>query len=159
MSSTNHVHLLISADHAEAAGALVKAFWDSATCSALIGCTSPQRYLVGRRRFRSCPIQEEAYLLACQRYIELNPVRAAMVAHPGEYRWSSYRANGQGEENALLRPHALYDGLGLDAARRVQAAYRELFVTSWSRAWWMKFAGPPTGNFVLGNGTVRRTWR
>lgn len=27
-------------------------------------------------RFRSCPIQEEAYLLACQRYIELNPVRA-----------------------------------------------------------------------------------
>jgi putative transposase len=40
-------------------------------------------------RYRSCPTQEETYLLACQRYIELNPVRADMVAHPAEYRWSS----------------------------------------------------------------------
>jgi hypothetical protein len=37
------------------------------------------------------PHAGENYLLACQRYIELNPVRAAMVAHPAEYRWSSYR--------------------------------------------------------------------
>ncbi|MCK9386850.1 MAG: hypothetical protein M0Q22_00450 [Sulfuritalea sp.] len=65
-------------------------------------------------------------MLACQRYIELNPVRAGMVEHPGEYHWSSYRANGQGEDNALIRSHALYEALGLDAASR-QAAYRELF--------------------------------
>jgi putative transposase len=37
------------------------------------------------------------------RYIELNPVRAGMVAHPGEYRWSSYRANAQGEAAPRLR--------------------------------------------------------
>ena len=75
-------------------------------------------------RFRSCLTQEETYLLACQRYIELNPVRADMVAHPAEYRWSSYRANAQGEADALLKSHPLYDALGTGAASR-QAAYRE----------------------------------
>jgi hypothetical protein len=59
-------------------------------------------------RFRSFPTQEEQYLLACQRYIELNPVRAGMVEHPADYRWSSYRANAQGEADALIAPHALY---------------------------------------------------
>jgi putative transposase len=108
---TNHVHLLVSADRPEAPGALMKALG--------------QRYVqyvnrVYRRsgtlwegRFRSCPIQEEIYLLACQRYIELNPVRAGMVNHPGEYRWSSYRANGQGEHDVLVRPHSLYEALGV----------------------------------------------
>ena len=48
-------------------------------------------------------MQEEGYLLECHRYIELNPVRAAMVEHPGMYRWSSYRANAQGEASAFLR--------------------------------------------------------
>jgi len=71
-------------------------------------------------------LQEETYLLACQRYIELNPVRATMVAHPAEYRWSSYRANAQGEADALIRPHVLYEALGKDPVDR-RMAYRELF--------------------------------
>jgi putative transposase len=41
-------------------------------------------------RYRSCLVQGDEYLLGCQRYIELNPVRAGMVEHPAEYRWSSY---------------------------------------------------------------------
>jgi hypothetical protein len=88
-------------------------------------------------RFRSCLTQEETYLLACQRYIELNPVRADMAAHPAEYRWSSYRANAQGEEDALVRPHPLYEALGgtRQAARRHTAS---CFVMNWSPAWWMK---------------------
>ena len=36
-------------------------------------------------------MQAQAYLLQCYRYIELNPVRAGMVAHPRDYQWSSYR--------------------------------------------------------------------
>jgi putative transposase len=47
-------------------------------------------------RYRSCPTPSEDYLLACQRHIELNPVRAGRVEHLAEYRWSSYRANAQG---------------------------------------------------------------
>ena len=36
-------------------------------------------------RFRSCLTQSEDYVLACHRYIELNPVRANMVPHPRAY--------------------------------------------------------------------------
>ena len=36
------------------------------------------------------------------RYIELNPVRAAMVASPEAYRWSSYRRHALGEGDAWL---------------------------------------------------------
>jgi hypothetical protein len=63
-------------------------------------------------RYKSSVVQAESYLLACMRYIELNPVRAAMVVDPGGYRWSSYRANGLGQPDARLTPHPLY--LGLD---------------------------------------------
>ena len=77
-------------------------------------------------RFRSCLVQEDRYLLLCQRYIELNPVRATMADHPGEYRWSSYPVNAQGKPSAVITPHGIYDALGSDAAAR-QAAYRELF--------------------------------
>ncbi len=41
-------------------------------------------------RFRSCLVDAESYPLACQRYIELNPVRAQMVAHPGDYKLLGY---------------------------------------------------------------------
>jgi putative transposase len=60
------------------------------------------------------------------RYIELNPVRAAMVIDPGDYRWSSYRANGLAQFDARLTPHSLYLGLDADAALR-REAYRALF--------------------------------
>ena len=60
------------------------------------------------------------------RYIELNPVRARVVAQPGEYRWSSFRANALGQDDALITPHPLYYALGRSAALR-QAAYRALF--------------------------------
>ena len=64
--------------------------------------------------------------MTCYRYIELNPVRARMVAAPGDYPWSSYRTNASGMANPLVTPHELYLSLGPDdEARRV--AYRELF--------------------------------
>lgn len=60
------------------------------------------------------------------RYIELNPVRAAMVADPAAYRWSSYRANGLGQSDTRLTPHPRYLGLDADAAKR-RDVYRSLF--------------------------------
>jgi putative transposase len=63
-------------------------------------------------RYKSSVVQAESYLLACMRYIELNPVRAAMVADPGGYRWSSYRTNGLTLPDARLTPHPIY--LALD---------------------------------------------
>jgi putative transposase len=77
-------------------------------------------------RYKSSVVQEESYLLACMRYIELNPVRAAMVVDPGGYRLSSYRANGLAQPDARLTPHPLYLGLDTEPASR-RHAYRALF--------------------------------
>ena len=62
----------------------------------------------------------------CQRYIELNPVRAGMVERPEDYRWSSYHANGLGKSIRLWTPHSCYTCLGASTAERAQA-YRDLF--------------------------------
>jgi putative transposase len=77
-------------------------------------------------RYKASLVDSEAYALTCYRYIELNPVRAAMVGHPAEYPWSSYRGNALGENDALLAPHPLFLALGGSADGR-QAAYRALF--------------------------------
>jgi putative transposase len=77
-------------------------------------------------RYKSSLVHADTYLLACQRYIELNPVRAGMVDDPVHYRWSSYRVHALGQANDWLAPHELYLALGKEPKPR-QAAYRTLF--------------------------------
>jgi putative transposase len=76
-------------------------------------------------RHRQIPITDERYWLTCLRYIEQNPVRAQMVAHPGDYKWSSFRANGLGESVPWLTPHPVYLALGSTPEER-QIAYRAI---------------------------------
>jgi putative transposase len=70
-------------------------------------------------------IDSECYLLACYRYVELNPVRAGMTTSPGEYPWSSYAHNAWGQQHPLITPHQEYLNWGSNPAAR-QTAYREL---------------------------------
>ena len=63
-------------------------------------------------RFKSSLIQTEPYFLACMAYIDLNPVRAGMVAQPGEYEWSSYAYHTGQRQEPWLTPHPLYWELG-----------------------------------------------
>jgi putative transposase len=77
-------------------------------------------------RFRSSVVQTQRYLLACQRYIELNPVRAGMVRDPADYTWSSYRAHAFGKAAKLWQPHPEYLALG-DTGTSRMLAYRKLF--------------------------------
>jgi putative transposase len=77
-------------------------------------------------RYKACVIDSDAWLLTCMRYIEMNPVRAGMVLHPGEYRWSSYRVNAYGKDAPVLKPHELYLALGTTRDERL-FAYQELF--------------------------------
>jgi putative transposase len=60
------------------------------------------------------------------RYIELNPLRAQMVAHPADYAWSSYLHNAEGKTDPAIIAHPLYTLLGNDQATRCHA-YRALF--------------------------------
>jgi REP-associated tyrosine transposase len=77
-------------------------------------------------RFKSSLVQEEVYLLQCQRYIELNPVRAGMVEDPAEYVWSSYQCHALGKAVKMSTPHEQYIVLGSTDLHR-QTAYRALF--------------------------------
>jgi len=61
----------------------------------------------------------------CHRYIELNPLRAAMVANPRQYRWSSHRALDYGDVDPLVHPHPAHVALATDLATR-QRLYREM---------------------------------
>ena len=74
-------------------------------------------------RFKSCPVDSNSYFLNCQRYIELNPIRANMVEAPWLYKWSSYAFNASGRPSELLTPHPTYLRLGANEESRL-AAYR-----------------------------------
>ena len=108
----NHVHLLLTSSTTGGAGAMMKRLGQRYV--QYVNRTYRRSGTLWEGRFRSCLTQEESYVLGCYRYIELNPVRAGMVEHPGECRWSSYRANAQGETCSALRPHDCYRALGAD---------------------------------------------
>ncbi len=145
---TNHVHLFASAEKADAFSAMMKALGQRYV--QYINRTYSRSGTLWEGRFRSCLIQAEAYLLTCQRYIELNPVRAGMVVNPGEYYWSSYGINGQGKQNTLIQPHPLYQALGTDAASR-QAIYRGLFQQHLEPSLVDEIRHATNGNFSLSN--------
>jgi putative transposase len=121
---TNHVHLLITPIQAEAVPRLIIAL--GRRYVQYINTRYRRTGTLWDSRYKSSLIQAETYLLSCQRYIELNPVRAAMVDDPAHYRWTSYRHNALGQANPYLTPHPLYLALGRDDKAR-QAAYRDLF--------------------------------
>lgn len=77
------------------------------------------------RHYKASLVQPERYLLDCYRFIELNPVRAALAKHPANYRWSSHVRHALGVADALITEHPQYRKLGADAGERHQA-YREL---------------------------------
>ena len=79
-------------------------------------------------RFRSSIVESECYLLACSRYIELNPVRAGLVGKPVEYRWSSMGHHAGLRVDPLITEHPLVWALGNTPFER-QAAYQRLFET------------------------------
>jgi len=72
-------------------------------------------------RFRSCLVGEREYLLNCYRYIEMNPVRAGMVATPAAWRWSSHRCNALAETDTRVTPHPDYLELGETPETRLRA--------------------------------------
>jgi len=72
-------------------------------------------------RYRSTLIQAERYLLACMVYIDLNPVRAGMVADAAEYPWSSHQHYVGRRNDKVVTPHPLYWALGNTPFAREQA--------------------------------------
>ena len=144
---SNHVHLLLTPERADSVALLMKNLGQRYVQH--VNRSHRRTGTLWEGRFRSCLTQTETYLLTCHRYIELNPVRAGMVVHPQDYRWSSYRCNALGEANTLITPHDEYRRLGRTPAER-QSAYRGLFRGHISEAHLKEIRDATHGNFVLG---------
>jgi len=121
---TNHVHLLVTPETQTGVSRLMQTLGRHYV--RYFNHTYKRTGTLWEGRFKSCVVDAEDYLLICQRYIELNPIRAGMVADPGDYRWSSYSSHGLGKPAKLWTPHRLYRVLGSTLADRT-AAYRALF--------------------------------
>lgn len=150
---TNHVHLLLTPKQAGSCAVLMRELG--------------QRYVqyFNRRhgrtgtlwegRFRSCLVESARYVLACYRYIELNPVRAGLASHPGKYRWSSYKGNAEAVDDRLLFPHPEFLALGETVVAR-RCAYAALFDSALDESLMRSIRDATDGGLPLVTELVRR---
>ena len=106
----NHIHLIMSPKSCDGIGRVMQAV--GRRYVPYFNRTFGRTGALWEGRYRSTVIGTDAYLLACYRYVELNPVRAGLVPTPGDYPWSSYRANALGHQDDLVTPHERYTSLG-----------------------------------------------
>jgi putative transposase len=124
---TNHVHLLVTPADEFGASCMMQQLGRQYV--SYFNATHARTGPLWEGRFRSSMISSSRYLLACYRYIELNPVRAHIVPMPNQYPWSSYRANALAHHDDTVTPHADVIALGDNAVERC-ARYRALFATA-----------------------------
>jgi putative transposase len=144
---TNHVHLLVTPERMDGLSLLMKHLGQRYV--QYINRTHGRTGSLWEGRFRSSIVDSEAYLLRCYRYIELNPVRACMVATPANYPWSSHGFNARGIPSTMLVPHEQYLALGLNADERTEN-YRRLFDKEMSEEEIQEIRDAVNGGFVLG---------
>lgn len=119
----NHVHLLVTPSRSGSVSGMMQRL--GSRYVRYINRAYERSGTLWEGRFKACPVNSGRYLLACYRYIELNPVRAGMIISPASYRWSSYPANALGRADPVIRRHPFYMRLGACPVSRA-AAYQEL---------------------------------
>ena len=97
---TNHVHLLVTQERRDGVSAMMQSL--GRRYVRYINDRHRRTGTLWEGRYKAALVDSERYLLACYRYIELNPVRAGMVELPGRYPWSSYRYNALGMPDSLV---------------------------------------------------------
>ncbi len=123
----NHVHLLLQAQKPD----LLSKFMMKIDLSYFFIFQNKYGYVghLFQNRFKSTIINCDTYLLQCGKYIELNPVRAGMIAAPEDYLFSSYRYYAYGANDRLVSMDPVYTGLSDEEDRR-RKLYREFVVDS-----------------------------
>jgi len=117
---TNHVHLIVTPQaEPENISKLMRLL--AARQTRHVNKLESRTGTLWEGRFKASLIDTTTYLLACCRYVDLNPVRAAVVASPDEYCWSSYRSHVGISDDQLLDPCSAYRDLGDSDAERTQA--------------------------------------
>ena len=143
---TNHIHLLVTPDCGPGVSQFVKNV--SQRYAQRFNRKYERTGCLWEGRFRSS-IVDSGYAMICQRYIELNPVRAGMAPHPALYPWSSYHANARGEPSSLVRAHSQFQTLGPDEASR-RAAYVAFLEDAMTPAELERIRNAGRGGFALG---------
>ncbi len=121
---TNHTHLLVTPGRERSIPLVMQAIGRSYV--QLLNNKYERTGTLWEGRYKASLVQSDAYLMACHKYIELNPVRAGLASTPGEYPYSSFAHNAWGICDALLTPHAVYESLAQTSDER-RVAYRSLF--------------------------------
>ena len=123
---TNHIHLVVvPGDDTAAISKLMRVLAGRQTRH--VNKLERRSGTLWEGRFKASLIDTERYLLACCRYVDLNPVRAMMVAAPEEYKWSSFRGRADFSHDPILDRHPVFEALGEFPEQRARAYYR--FVT------------------------------
>jgi putative transposase len=124
---TNHIHLVLEpGDDASTVSLLLKRL--AGRQAAFVNKQERRSGALWEGRFKASPVQRDAYLLACCRYVEMNPVRTGMVAGPRQYRWSSYRERMGLTGRGLLDRDASYLALAdgeVQRRERYQVSMRQ----------------------------------
>jgi putative transposase len=150
---TNHVHLLLTPTSSESGSQLMRRLGQ--IFAQYINRQYHRSGTLWEGRYKACIAQSEAYVLACYRYIELNPVRAGIVNHPARYPWSSYRTNADGATSELVAPHSEYLRLGQGDVER-RESYRSLFASHLDPAVVTAIRAATNGNIALGSDRFHR---
>ena len=120
---TNHVHLLLAPnDDVNSISRLMKIL--AARQTRYVNKLEKRSGTLWEGRFKASLIDSDSYLLACYRYVDLNPVRAKLVNTPLEYCWSSFRDHVGSAPTGWLDDAPSFLALGRTVSDR-RAAYRE----------------------------------
>ena len=150
---TNHVHLLVTPRGTDGLSRLMQSV--NRRYVRYINKRFQRRGTLWEGRFKSALIDTDRYLLACSRYIEMNPVRAAMVDTPASYPWSSYRRNALGRQDPVVTPHPLYRMLA-NTETGQRNAYRELFEDELDENFLTSIRSATQKGEAVGQGRLRR---
>lgn len=122
---TNHVHLLATPREVGAVALMLQDLGRKYV--RVINTIHERTGTLWEGRYKSSLVADERYLLACHRYIELNPVRAGMVDAPVRYPWSSHAHYALGRKDCLVSEHPAFLALGATPRER-RNAFCSLFL-------------------------------
>jgi putative transposase len=150
---TNHIHLLVTPSRSASMPKMMQSM--GRVYVQYFNSTYRRTGTLWEGRYKAAIVDDVQYLLTCMRYIELNPVRANMVSSPGEFPWSSFRANACGAPDELVAMHPIYRRLGCTQTE-CQRAYRELFRMSIAESDLCDIRDATQNAWALGSEVFRR---
>ena len=150
---TNHVHLLLEPSNATSLGLLMRRL--SGRQTRYHNRLEQRSGTLWEGRYKSSLVQNEGYLLACCRYIELNPVRARIVAAPEDYPWSSCRARLGYARSGILDLDPCYQELAAEESARRQR-YREFLQSAIPEGEWALIRTAVRRGQLTGNEAFRQ---